>query len=343
MVLIGQSGREFRNRKTLVTGGLGFIGSNVALRLAETGAQVTVVDSAAPLCGANRHNLAGAGIRLIEADIGDEAAIGPALDGCEAIFNLAGEISHIRSMLNPRRDAELNAGAQLRFLDLVARRAAGIPVVYASTRQIYGVPQYLPVDEQHPVKPVDFNGIHKYAATAYHLAWRGLGRVDARILCLTNVYGPRIALNVPGQGFLGHFLRLGLLGQRIEIYGDGRQLRDPVYVDDVVDAFLLAAGAKAGNSPIWNVGGKAALPMAAIAETIARETGAPPPVYRPFPEERKSIDIGSYTTDSTKIRANLGWQPSVEFSEGIRRTVAYFRKEWAYYLPGLAALSQTTS
>jgi UDP-glucose 4-epimerase len=316
----------------------------VALRLAEAGARVTVVDSAAPLCGANRHNLEGAGVRLIEADIGDEAAVGPALDGCEAIFNLAGEISHIRSMQNPRRDAELNAGAQLRFVDLVARRAPGIPLVYASTRQIYGSPQYLPVDERHPVAPVDFNGIHKYAATGYHLAWRSLGRVDARILCLTNVYGPRIALNVPGQGFLGHFLRLGLLGQPIEIYGDGRQLRDPVYVDDVVDAFLRAAAApQTGDAPLWNVGGKAALPLAAIAETIARATDAPPPVYQPFPEERKTIDIGSYTTDSTKIRADLGWQPSVDFAEGIRRTVAYFRKEWPHYLPGRAAFSQTTS
>ncbi len=331
-----------RNRKTLVTGGLGFIGSNLALRLAEAGAQVTVVDSVEPLCGANRHNVDRAGVEVIESDIGDEAAVGPALAGCDAIFNLAGEISHIRSMQNPMRDAELNAGAHLRFLEIVGRRAPGVTVVYAGTRQLYGVPQYLPVDEEHPIRPVDFNGIHKYAGTMYHLAWTQLGRIDARILRLTNVYGPRIALNIPGQGFLGHFLRRGLLGQQIEVFGDGRQLRDPVYVDDVVDAFLLAAAAEQPASPVWNVGGKEALPLAKIAESIARACGGPEPSYRPFPEESKNIDIGSYTTDSSKIRRDLGWQPTVDFEEGIRRTVGWFRGEWSHYLPGTAALSQTT-
>lgn len=325
----------------IVTGGLGFIGSNLAVTLAKAGARVTVVDSSVPLCGANRHNVAGADVEILDADVGDEASAGPALRGVEAIFNLAGEISHIRSMQNPPRDAELNAGSQVRFLDLVARRAPGVPVVYASTRQMYGAPQYLPVDEKHPIRPVDFNGIHKYAATAYHLAWRRLGLIDARILCLTNVYGPRVALDVPGQGFLGHFLRLGLLGERIEIFGDGRQLRDPVYVDDVVDAFLRAAAAQGSDSPVWNVGGKAALPLAHVAETIARECGSPAPSFRPFPESRKRIDIGSYTTDSSKIRNELGWQPKVDFDDGIRRTVAYFRGEWRHYLPGCATTAHT--
>jgi UDP-glucose 4-epimerase len=338
--LIELTGKAFQNRRVIVTGGLGFIGSNVAVRLAHAGAHVTVIDSAVPLCGANLHNVEGSGVEVIEADIGDAAAVAPALAGCGAIFNLAGEISHIRSMQNPPRDSELNAGSQLRFLELVARHAPGVPIVYASTRQLYGVPQYLPVDEQHPIRPVDFNGIHKYAATAYHMAWRDLGKADARILCLTNVYGPRVALNIPGQGFLGHFLRKGLLGERIEIFGDGRQLRDPVYVDDVVEAFLRAAAVERPQSPVWNVGGKEALPLSRIADTIARESGAPAPSYRPFPEERKRIDIGSYTTDSSKIRRDLGWQPAVGFEDGIRRTVAYFRKDWQAYLPGQAAVSQ---
>jgi UDP-glucose 4-epimerase len=333
--------RHFHNRKVVVTGGLGFIGSGVALRLARAGARVTVIDSAVPLCGSNPHNLADVDVKVIRADIGNGAKVSRALGGCDLVFNIAGEISHIRSMQNPRRDSELNAGANLRFLDTVARKAPGVRVVYASTRQIYGVPQYLPVDEQHPVRPVDFNGIHKYAAHAYHLAMRSMDRIDARILCLTNVYGPRVALNVAGQGFLGHFLRQSMLGQQIQIFGDGRQLRDPVYVDDVVDAFLRAGAAERPESPVWNVGGKAALPLARIAETIARATGGPEPVYTPFPEERKTIDIGSYTTDSSKIRRDLGWQPVVDFEEGIRRTVEYFRAEWEHYLPQRAAASHT--
>jgi UDP-glucose 4-epimerase len=207
-----------------------------------------------------------------------------------------------------------------------------VRVVYASTRQIYGVPQYLPVDELHPIRPVDFNGIHKYATTAYHLLWSDMGRLDARVLCLTNVYGPRMALNVPGQGFLGHFLRRALAGETIEIFGDGRQLRDPVYVDDAVDAFLAAGTAGPTPRLLWNVGGSAALPLSAIAESISRAAGAPMPVYRAFPAEHRSIDIGSYATDSSRIREDLGWRPTVTFDDGVRRTLEYYNRELPHYL-----------
>lgn len=336
--LIENTSVAYRNRKVLVTGGLGFIGSTVAVRLAEAGAQVTVIDSAVPGCGANRHNLARAkDLRVLNCDIRDAAALAGEIRGTEVVFNLAGEISHIHSMLNPARDADLNATAQLLFLEECGRQAPGVRVVYASTRQIYGVPQYLPVDELHPIRPVDFNGIHKYAATAYHLLWTGAGRIDARVLCLTNVYGPRSALNVPGQGFLAHFLRQALSGQTIEIFGDGRQLRDPVYVDDVVEAFLAAGAAEIRERRLWNVGGLAAIPLSSVAETICRVAGAPAPVYRSFPPERKTIDIGSYSTDCTRIREDLDWRPTVAFDEGIRRTVEYYRQELPHYLPDCAA------
>jgi UDP-glucose 4-epimerase len=331
--LIENTSVAYRNFRVLVTGGLGFIGSNLALRLAAAGAQVTVVDSSDPGCGANPHNLtAAAGIRVVAADIRDSAALAGEIRGAEIIFNLAGEISHTRSMSEPARDADLNATAQLHFLDACARLASGVRIVYASTRQIYGVPQYLPVDEMHPVRPVDFNGIHKYAATAYHLLWSEMGRLDARVLCLTNVYGPRMALNRPAQGFLGNFLRRALTGEVIEIFGDGRQLRDPVFVEDVVDAFLAAGLAGAKPRRLWNVGGSAALPLSGIAESVSRAAGAPAPIYRPFPSEHKTIDIGSYATDSTRIREDLDWQPAVSFDEGMRRTIEYYRRELPHYL-----------
>ena len=326
---------EFKNRKVLVTGGLGFIGSNLALRLVRAGARVVIVDSEVSGCGANRHNIAAAqgDLRVIAADIGDAGALAGEIRGCAAVFNLAGEISHIHSMRDPGRDAALNAMSQLRFLEECARQQPGIRVVYASTRQIYGVPRYLPVDEAHPVQPVDFNGIHKYAATAYHLLWTTLGRIDARVLCLTNVYGPRLALALTGQGFLGNFLRRGLLEQTIEVFGDGRQLRDPVYVDDAVDAFLLAGTAASPPSRLWNVGGFQAIPLAEIAAIISTAAGAPPAVCRPFPAEHKGIDIGSYCSDSTRIREELGWHPQVAFPEGVRRCLEYFRRELPHYLP----------
>jgi UDP-glucose 4-epimerase len=324
----------FNNRKVIVTGGLGFIGSNLALRLVRAGARVTIVDSEVAGCGASRHNIAEAAgdLRLIVADVGDTAALAGAIRGCSAIFNLAGEISHIESMRDPARDAALNAMSQLRFLEECAHQEPGVRVVYASTRQIYGAPRYLPVDENHPIQPIDFNGIHKYAATAYHLLWSKMGRIDARVLCLTNVYGPRLALWLSGQGFLSHFLRRALLGQTIEIFGDGRQLRDPLYVDDAVDAFLLAGATDEPQSRCWNVGGMHAIPLAEIAKTIGTAAGAPHPVCRPFPDEHKGIDIGSYCSDSTRIRAELGWSASVPFEQGVERTLEFFRRELPHYL-----------
>ena len=324
----------FNNRNVVVTGGLGFIGSNLAVRLARTGARVTVIDSSVAGCGANRHNLAPADgdIRIIDEDIANAPSFADVLRTADVIFNIAGEISHIHSMQMPWRDAALNAEAHLRFLGECGRVAPGIRVVYASTRQIFGVPQYLPVDETHPVRPVDFNGIHKYAAAAYHLLYSAMGRVDAVVLNLTNVYGPRIALNIPCQGFFGNFLRRALLGQTIEIFGDGRQLRDPVYVDDVTSAFLLAGAAKSIEQRSLNVGGPAALPLAQIAEVISSGAGAPAPVLTPFPPDRKRIDIGSYASDSSRIAAALGWRPAVGFESGIATTLEFFRAEMRHYL-----------
>ena len=327
----------FRDRKVVVTGGLGFIGSNLTLRLAALGARVTVVDSAVRGCGANPHNLAGASVRLVHADVGDPRLLAGELAGAAAIFNLAGEISHIHSVQFPERDAALNAQAQLAFLQECVRQAPGTRVVYASTRQIYGIPRYLPVDESHPIQPVDFNGVHKYAATAYHRMFTAMGSLDAVVLCLTNVYGPRMALKVPCQGFLANFIRQALLRRRIAVFGDGRQLRDPVYVDDVVDAFLLAAASPAPPSRVYNVGGPEALPLSRIAELMSAAAGAPEPVLRPFPEAHKRIDIGSYATNSTRIREELGWNPKVSFPEGIARTLEYFRRELPHYLDPAAS------
>jgi UDP-glucose 4-epimerase len=330
----------FRNRNVVVTGGLGFIGSNLAIRLARVGASVTVIDSAVTGCGANRHNLGGFDIPVLEEDIANAARFAGTLHHAEVIFNLAGEISHIHSMQMPWRDAALNTEAHLRFLHQLGRVAPGIRVVYAGTRQIFGVPQYLPVDEKHPIRPVDFNGIHKYAAAAYHLLYSAMGRIDGVILNLSNVYGPRMALHIPCQGFLSNFLRRALLGQTIEIFGDGRQLRDPVYIDDVTGAFLLAGATRAPEPRTFNVGGPVALPLAEIAQMISSLAGAPAPMLTPFPPDRKRIDIGGYVTNSTRIATALNWSPAVCLEMGIAATLDFFRSELRYYLrPGEATLT----
>lgn len=317
----------------LVTGGLGFIGSNLAIRLVSEGARVTVVDSSIKGCGANAYNLEPArdSIRLIEKDLAHSEDLREEIASADAIFNLAGEISHIHSMKYPERDLQINTVAQLRFLMECQEANPGVRVVYAGTRQIYGVPDYLPVDENHPIQPVDYNGVHKYAATMYHLMLARAGAIDAIVLRLTNVYGPRMALNRPCQGFLGTFVRTVITGRALSVFGDGLQLRDPMYVDDAVEAFLIA-GLGPIPSRVYNIGGPEALSVIEIARLTSRAAGVDEPSLRPFPEEIRSIDIGSYCTDSSRAGRELGWKPQVPFSQGIQSTLDYYRRELPHYL-----------
>lgn len=265
-------------------------------------------------------------IRVLPVGIQDPGALEDCLADADTVFNLAGEVSHSASMRDPLRDLELNTAAQLRFLQGLASIRPGIRVVYASTRQVCGRPMVLPVHEDHPINPNDFNGIHKRAAEQYHLLYARLGKLDSIVLRLTNTYGPRLALDVPGQGFLTVFLRHVLLGEPLEIFGDGLQLRDPLYVDDAVQAFLQAAEAGAPPFRVYNVCGPDALTLIDIARILQEESGQLSEIrFRDFPEEHRAFDIGSYSGDSSRIRASLAWKSTVRFREGIRRTLAYIR------------------
>lgn len=318
----------------MITGGLGFLGSNLAIRLVNLGASVTIVDALVKGCGGNLYNIAPIAdrVRVVRANIGAPRRLREIIRRAEVIFNLAGEISHIHSMRWPRRDALLNGASQLNFLEECARSAPGVRVVYAGTRQVYGVPKYLPVDEDHPIKPVDFNGIHKGAALMYHLLYARTQKLDTVVLNLSNLYGPRMALSAPCQGFLGNFVRKLMTGRRLEVFGDGRQLRDPVYVDEAVDAFLAAGAVEQVPSTLYNVGGPEPLPVGRIAEIASRAAGQDAPVARPFPPQLRMIDIGSYYADTSRARRELGWTPRVCFEEGIRRTLAFYRTELKHYL-----------
>lgn len=326
--------RNYRGKRVLVTGGLGFIGSNLAIRLAELGAHVTVIDSSVSGCGADEANLepVQGSVSVIHRDIADTSALEKHIRSADLVFNLAGEVSHSHSMKWPERDAQLNAMAQLRFLECCVRVHPHLRIVYAGTRQVYGKPLSLPVAENHPFRPVDFNGVHKAVAMQYHLLYAELGQLDAAVLNLTNTYGPRMALWEPCQGFLSVFLHRMLHGQPLEVFGDGRQLRDPLYVDDAVDAFLLAGAAPQLPSRMYNVGGPEALSLREIAETCSRLAGSPPPVFRPFPPDRKQIDIGSYCADWTRIRTELNWQPRTRFDEGMSQSLLFYRREPRYSL-----------
>ena len=329
----------YKGKPVLITGGLGFIGSNLAIRLVELGALVTVVDSSIRGCGANLYNVEPVKdrIRLIPADISKARGFHDALKQSEIIFNLAGEISHTESMRHPERDLRINTLAQMRFLLACSAARRNTRIVFASTRQLYGRPQYLPVDESHPLLAADFNGVHKMAACQYHLMLSGVGQIDAVVLRLSNVYGPRMALNAPHQGFLGAFVRSALVNRPLTVFGDGSSLRDPIYVGDAVEAFLLAGTAASPRSRIFNVGGPDALRVCDIAETITSAAGLGPVSYRPFPPHRQAIDIGSYVASTDRIRRELGWTPRTRFGEGVGQTLEYFRANVDHYLAPTAS------
>lgn len=325
---------SYGNTPVLITGGLGFIGSNLAIRLVAEGARVTIVDPCITGCGGNLHNIAPIrdAVEIISHDISEAEQFSDAIREARIIFNLAGEISHIHSMEFPERDLLINTVAQLRFLKACAQVNPGVRVVYAGTRQVYGRPDYLPMDERHPVRPVDFNGVHKYAANMYHDMLSRSGQIDGIVLRLTNVYGPRMSLAIPCQGFLSTFLRLVLTGQNLQVFGDGRQLRDPIFVGDAVEAFVRAGLAGSVEQRTINVGGPQALPLLDIARTCAELAGGCKVTTRPFPEDRAIIDIGSYSTDSSLFERTFGWKPAVPFAEGLAATLAYYRAELAHYL-----------
>jgi nucleoside-diphosphate-sugar epimerase len=328
----------YQGKAVIVTGGLGFIGSNLAIQLVEAGADVTVIDSMVSGCGANWCNLAQvrSDVRVIVSDIGCTDQFGRVLKGVDVVFNLAGEISHSRSMEDPERDLALNTLSQLRFLLACREHCPGARVVYAGTRQVYGQHESLPVDECHPIQPLDFNGVHKHAATQYHLLLTRRGDLDCIVLRLSNVYGPRMAIHLAHQGFLGAYFRMALEGKPILVYGEGEQLRDPVHVEDVVDAFLRCGCAGEPRHRIFNIGGSQALSLQEIARTMASSSRGCQIQHVPFPEKLRSIDIGSYYSDTRRAQRELGWMPGVLFKDGVRDTIAFFRRHQEHYLRPVA-------
>jgi UDP-glucose 4-epimerase len=324
----------YRGRRVLVTGGLGFIGSNLARTLATLGADVLLVDSLIPDYGGNLFNVAGfeSQLRVNIADVRQQSTMNYLVRDREVIFNLAGQVSHIDSMRDPATDLDINCRAQLTLLEACRRHNPHTKVVYAGTRQVYGKPAALPVDETHLVRPTDINGINKAAGEYYHLVYDSVFGVRACSLRLTNVYGPRQLIRHNRQGFIGWFIRLAVEGKEIQIYGDGSQLRDFVFVDDVVDAFLRAGATDAVNGDVFNVGGLEPISHRDLVELLIGTAGSGSVRYVEWPPEKKAIDIGSFYSDSTKFRTAVGWHPEINLREGLRRTVEYYRQHLPNYL-----------
>jgi UDP-glucose 4-epimerase len=295
---------------------------------------VLLVDSLIPDYGGNLFNLAGYEdrVHVNVADVRQATTMNYLVRDREVIFNLAGQVSHIDSMRDPHTDLEINCRSQLTILEACRQRNPSTKVVFAGTRQIYGRPDHLPVDETHLVRPTDINGINKAAGEYYHMVYNNVFGVRACSLRLTNVFGPRQLIRHNRQGFIGWFIRLALEGKEIQVYGDGSQLRDFVYVDDATDAFLRAGACDDCNGDVFNVGGTDAISHRDLVTMLIEEAGSGSVRYIEWPPEKARIDIGSFYSDSTKFRQTTGWSPAVDLREGFRRTLAYYREHIDRYL-----------
>jgi UDP-glucose 4-epimerase len=326
--------KKINKSNVLITGGLGFIGSNLASVLIEQGASVTLVDSLIPEYGGNLQNINHIKnkVEVNICDVRDPYAIRHLLKGKDFLFNLAGQTSHMDSMHHPQNDLEINAKAQLYILEACRDINPEIKIVFASTRQLYGKPDYLPVDEKHPIRPVDVNGINKLAGESYHLLYNNIYGIRACALRLTNTYGPRMRVKDARQTFLGIWIKSLLEGDSIRVFGDGEQLRDFNYIDDCVDALLIAAESERSNGKIFNLGSSEVINLKSLAGMMIGLGYGGSFELVPFPSERKAIDIGDYYSDYSLIRETLEWSPKVDLQQGLTRTLEYYQQYLPYYL-----------
>jgi UDP-glucose 4-epimerase len=325
--------KTFAGRRVLITGGIGFIGSRLARRLVRLGAEVMLVDSMIPEYGGNWRNLAGIErrVQVNISDVRDAHCLPHYVKGQHFLFNLAGQTSHMDSMADPQTDLEINARAQLSILDACRRHNPRIRVVFASTRQIYGRPDYLPVDERHPLRPVDVNGINKLAGESYHLLYHEVHGVRSCVLRLTNTIGPGMRVKDARQTFLGVWLRCLVENRPFEVWG-GDQIRDFTYVDDAVEAFLLAAAAPKASGRVFNLGGLERISLHDLADLLVEINGGGRYLTRRYPSGRRKIDIGDFYADYGLIERTLGWRPRTRLRTALTRTLAYYRRELRQYV-----------
>ncbi len=317
----------YAGKRALVTGGIGFIGSNLALRLVELGAEVVLVDSMLPAYGATLRNIepVRGRVRVNFSDVRDRHSLAYLVRDQDLIFSLAGQVSHVDSMTDPMTDLEINCRSQLSLLECCREGNPAVTLVFASTRQLYGRPRYLPVDEKHPLEPVDVNGINKLAAEKYYSLYHQVHGMRTVSLRLTNTYGPRMDLASETKGFVGTFLRRALRGEKLRIYGSGEQRRDFNYVDDVVEALLLAGRQPDARRAVFNLGHPRPYSLLEFVQTLRKLV---PFEYEtvPFPPDAAAIDIGDYYGDYRRFRAATGWEPRVGLEQGLGRTLDYFRR-----------------
>ena len=323
----------YKGKNVIITGGLGFIGSNLARKLVDLGAEVILIDSLNHKYGGNLYNINGIEdrIKVNISDVRDRHSIKYLVKGQDYLFNLAGQTSHLDSMQEPFTDLDINARSQLSILESCRHNNPDIKIIFASTRQIYGKPDYLPVDETHPLRPVDVNGINKMAGEWYHVLYNNVYGICTCSLRLTNTIGPRMRIKDARQTFLGIWIKLLLEEKPIEVWG-GQQLRDFTYVDDCIQAMLMAAVSEKVNGQIFNLGGNLVISLEDLAKMLIKIHGSGEYVVRQFPEERSKIDIGDYYSDCSLIYKTLGWKPETPLEDALVKTLDFYKTTYKHYV-----------
>jgi UDP-glucose 4-epimerase len=324
---------EYRRQKVLITGGLGFIGSNLANRLVKLGASVTIIDSMHPTCGANYFNIDSIknDVEVVEGNCGNLELMRKLVRGQHYVFNLAGHVSHIESMQEPFEDLQMNAVAPLTVLEACKQENRDARIVYAGTRQSYGRPERLPLEETHLLKPVDVNGVTKMAGEWFHMVYHQAYGMHAVSLRLINTYGPRQLVKHSRQGFVGWFIKQVIDGEEIQIFGDGRQIRSFNYIDDVIDALLLAGNDSRLNGDYFNLAGVRPVPLEEFVKALLKAAGKGSYRIVEFPADKKAIDIGSVYSSAAKFNAVTGWTARVSIEEGLPLTLEYYKRHRAHY------------
>jgi UDP-glucose 4-epimerase len=325
--------KDFSGKRALVTGGVGLIGSAVARKLVAAGCSVTIIDNLDPEGGGNRKNIEDCDDRLevICGDIRDKEVIADLLEGQDFLFHLAAQTSHVGSMRAPLFDLDNNVTATVQILEVARKVAPDIQIVFSSTRQVFGPADYLPVDERHPVRPPDVNAINKIAAEQYLALYNRIYGVRSTSLRLTNIYGPGMRVKDAAQNFLGIWIKQVLDGEKIRIFGDGRQIRDFVFVDDCADLMLKVARKRPAVNACYLVGGGQPARLIDLAETLVHLSGRGSFELTPFPPERSAIDIGDFFGLHERVSAEFDWQPETTLEKGLQATLDYYRSRLPDY------------
>jgi UDP-glucose 4-epimerase len=315
-------------QRVLITGGLGFIGSNIAHKAVSLGAKVTVLDACLDPYGYNEHNLEGIRekVAFVKGDIRDAPLMAKAVKGADVVFNCAAQVSHVDSMKDPFLDIDINCRGMMTVLEAVRKHADKAVVVYAGTRGQVGKAEYLPIDEKHPTNPPDVYGIDKLAAEKYHLLYHEVHGLRTVSLRINNAFGPRHHMKHSRYGILNWMIRCALLGEDLTVYGDGLQTRDYSYVDDVVDALVLASQKPNAFGEVFFLGSGVQIPFIEALQKIVAVAGKGRITKIPWPADRKAIESGNVVFSFGKAQRVLGWKPTTPFEDGLAKTVAWYAK-----------------